>query len=137
MTLGGAHLKRLAILVLFSAVLWVPTLAGYTLLTNGVPTSFLLPPTSSPSILFNGDLGYAVYVPPGANSLTIDFVPQSIFYDLDVLVRYNAEPGCSGLGCSGPLVYDYRTVPSPPAPAGSKELIITPQGCLSGCLPGS
>ncbi len=105
---------------LILALLLAPAGGAYVLLTNGVPYTFLLPQPETASTFYNGDLGYSIYVPPGSTKLTIDFAPVSLFYDVDLLVRYNAEVGMSG---TGPLLYDYRTSGGP----GNKEIVITPQ----------
>ena len=43
------------------------------MLTNGHPVHVKLPVISQQQTLFNGDLGYTIFVPPGATSLTVQF----------------------------------------------------------------
>ncbi len=102
------------------ALLIASSVSANTLLTNGIPVSFVLPVPPTQGTFYGGDLGYAIYVPPGASSLTIDFEPGDQLYVCDVLVRLNSDVGFTGVGT---LKYDYIT----PSGGGSKTLVISGQ----------
>ncbi len=98
---------RSVALFLLMALLAVPAAEAATLLTNGVPVQFVLPLVGSTTIL-RGDIGYAIYVPPGATRLTVTFQPFDPFYNADLLVRRDADVGYAG---NGTIFADYITRP--------------------------
>ena len=75
-----------------------PRAGATTLLTSGVPVPFGLPAATERPILMNGRIGYAIYVPPGAQRLTIRYDMVTPGQTMQVLVRYGADIGLSGLG---------------------------------------
>jgi uncharacterized protein (TIGR03437 family) len=91
-----------------------------TLLTSEVPVNFGLPSADKP-ILFNGEIGYAIYVPPGAQRLTIRYLALTPGQVMQVLVRHGADVGLSGLGN---LVRDHVLAEVSPA---VQEVVIHPQ----------
>jgi hypothetical protein len=70
-----AVLRPLIVVFLFLAAFLASAPLGQaeTMLTNGHPIHVKLPVISQRLTLFNGDLGYTFLVPPGAETLTIEF----------------------------------------------------------------
>ena len=99
-------MKNRNVAPLVFASLWLAFGSGAqatTLLTSGVPVTFGLPSASSPT-LFNGGIGYAIYVPPGAQKLTIRYYLLTPGQVTEVLVRAGADVGRNGVGT---IVRDY------------------------------
>jgi uncharacterized protein (TIGR03437 family) len=107
---------RIAFLLI---LLLTPVLSAATLLTNDIPVSFILPAVATPT-LFNGALGYAIYVPPGAGRLTVVYDPDDILYVSELALRFEFDVGYNGIGV---VVADYRTGSG----AGTRQLEVTPQ----------
>jgi len=97
-------------LILFALVLLSlaagPALRGATLLTSEVPVLFGFPSAATPLFL-NGEFGYAIYVPPGAQRLIVRFVAVTPSQVMEVYVRHGADPGVNGVGG---VFYDYKLV---------------------------
>ncbi|HYM11869.1 MAG TPA: hypothetical protein VEU62_14125, partial [Bryobacterales bacterium] len=113
------------IIPLFSlALLFTPAARATTLLTNAVPVTFILPSPTFAGQLSNGDLDYAIYVPPGATNLTIELdTPEPLFVS-QLLVRLGNDVGFSG---TGSFVYDFLSSSlSSPLP-GTQIITITAQ----------
>jgi uncharacterized protein (TIGR03437 family) len=93
-----------------------PRLEATNLLTSGEAVNFGLPSATSP-VLFNGQIGYAIYVPPGAQRLTIRYYPLTPSQVMEVYVRRGADVGLNGVGA---IVRDYvltdceRLINTPP-----------------------
>ncbi|MBI3695948.1 MAG: hypothetical protein HY238_14045, partial [Acidobacteria bacterium] len=104
------------LLLVLLACLFASAGSANTLLTNGIPVTFTLPIGTVAGSFYGGDFGFAIYVPPGAVSLTIA-IDTDILYSLDILVRFNADVGASGLGN---LKFDY----SARGGTGPKQLVI-------------
>ncbi len=109
-------------------------LGATTLLTSGVPVTFGLPDAPNGPRFFNGDIGYAIYVPPGAQRLTVRYVPLTPSQVMEVYVRYGADVGFSGVGT---IFRDYVLTNCGSAPetlldcqgagVGTQQIIIHPQ----------
>ncbi len=72
-----AVLRPLLVVCLLAAFLALAPLGhAETMLSNGHPVHVKLPVISQRLTLFNGDLGYTILVPPGADTLTIEFATK-------------------------------------------------------------
>jgi uncharacterized protein (TIGR03437 family) len=110
------------LILVFASLAAGPQAWATTLLTSGEPVPFGLPSATDRPILLNGRIGYAIYVPPGAQRLTIRYDMLTPAQTMQVLVRYGADIGLSGLGNT---VKDYvlRELPG----LAVQELVIHPQ----------
>src|SRR5713226_52453 len=118
------------IAVLLVALLAVPGAWASTLLTNGVPANFMLPGPAYAGQFFGGDLGYAIYVPPGALTLTVELVPVSDpQFQIDLVMRYGSDVGFTG---TSRLFYDYIAAGG----VGKKQIVVDPRS-TPPLLPGT
>lgn len=91
--------RLLSLVVLaFASLVVGPRAWATTLLTSGEPVNFGLPWALDKPLLLNGRIGYAIYVPPGAQRLTIRYDMLTPAQTMQVLVRHGADVGLSGLG---------------------------------------
>ena len=60
-------------------------------LTSGVPAPFSFPARTQPT-LFTGDNAFLINVPPGATQLDVQLNTDTPGADLDLFVRFNADP---------------------------------------------
>jgi hypothetical protein len=86
-------------------------------LVSGIPSSFFLPPVSSPT-LFYGDYGFSITVPAGATKLEVRTVTSTPGADIDLYVRYGSDVGLS----NGGAVADYYSQ----GPTGNEDVVATP-----------
>lgn len=116
-TLVEGTLRHWTVALFLLTALVVPSAPASTLLTNGAPVQFILPQAVFSGQFFGGDLGYAIYVPPGATTLTIDMVPEDPTYSADLLARFASDVGLSGTGKPN---FDYVVAGG----SGTKQLVI-------------
>ncbi len=104
-----AVLRPLAVFFLYLAVFLASAPLGQagTMLTNGHPVHVRLPIITSQLTLFNDDLGYTILVPPGAETLTIEFATAP---GTDILLLAKAG-GDVGLVLGNALA-DHRATPN-------------------------
>jgi len=103
--------RLLSLVVLaFASLVVGPRAWATTLLTSGEPVSFGLPSATDKPILLNGRIGYAIYVPPGAQRLTVRYDMLTPGQTMQVMVRYGGDIGLSGLGN---IVRDYMLTELP------------------------
>ncbi len=78
----------------------------------------MLPTPRFSGEFFAGDLGYAIYVPPGASTLTVELVPEDPYFEIDLVMRFGSDVGFSG---ASKLRFDYIASGG----VGTKQLVIT------------
>lgn len=94
----------IGLLVCFAALA-----SGQSVLSNGQGITHVYQQVSIPTVIF-GIQGYAVFVPPGANSMTIRFESTSVLTPIEMLVRHNKDVGFNGLHVDDPEDYTREDV---------------------------
>jgi hypothetical protein len=84
-----------------------PPVSAARALTPGTATPYSLPSVSQPTF-FSGEYGYRVVLPPNAGKLEIVLWTEASNVDVDLFVRYGAEPEL----VDGRIVADYRSTSS-------------------------
>jgi hypothetical protein len=84
-----------------------PPVSATRPLAPGAATPYSLPSVSQPTF-FSGEYGYRVVVPPNAGKLEIVLWTEASNADVDLFVRYGAEPEL----VDGRIVADYRSASS-------------------------